>query len=335
MRRLFALLAISLCFASTSFTQQATTAADPAVTGAVTRAREANLQNRPQDAIKILRSLPKEQLNQCFDCNVALAVALSNTNKQVEAADAATHAISLAGDPTQRSLSLRLRGSIYAATQPLTPQVLSNAETDFRSSLELNPKDDTARYLLGYTLLRENRDADGKQVLTEFLNTSPADSQLHKAAELLVAQPRRARERFAPNFDVTTAQGEHLSLAALKGKVVVLDFWATWCPPCRESVPELKELSHKYSRDKLVLLSISADDDHDQWQKFVARKQMDWPQYFDEGHQVAKLFDVHAFPTYMIIDGDGAIVKELSGLDPRQTVAARIKDQLKTMKELE
>jgi thiol-disulfide isomerase/thioredoxin len=71
---------------------------------------------------------------------------------------------------------------------------------------------------------------------------------------MMLADPRKGREEIAPEFAFTTLQGSEISLAAMSGKILVMDFWATWCPPCRESVPELKALTRKYPNDKLVLV---------------------------------------------------------------------------------
>jgi thiol-disulfide isomerase/thioredoxin len=114
-----------------------------------------------------------------------------------------------------------------------------------------------------------------------------------------------------------------------------MDFWATWCPPCRASVPELKELTKKYPVEKLVLISVSADKDEGAWREFVAKKKMDWAQYRDGDDKVLKSFGIHSFPTYLVIDGDGIIRQRLTGLNPQQTVVHRLKDTLAQMPQLE
>ena len=91
----------------------------------------------------------------------------------------------------------------------------------------------------------------------------------------MLADPRRAREISAPEFAFTSTslQGESISLKELSGKVVVLDFWATWCPPCRESLPELKELTKEYPSEKLAVISVSADENESQWKRVRSRKE--------------------------------------------------------------
>jgi thiol-disulfide isomerase/thioredoxin len=121
----------------------------------------------------------------------------------------------------------------------------------------------------------------------------------------------------------------------MAGKIVVLDFWATWCPSCRESVGELKELTRKYRSDKVVVISISANEDEAAWRDFIAKKKMEWAQYRDADSKVRKSFGIHAFPTYLVIDGDGIIKQRIVGMDPRESVVYRLKSTLAAMPQLE
>ncbi len=150
-------------------------------------------------------------------------------------------------------------------------------------------------------------------------------------ARKLLANPRRAGDELAPNFQVQTLQGESVSLSDLNGKLVVLDFWATWCPPCVASVPELKELTKKYPSDQLVLISMSADTNGEQWRDFIAKRGMDWRQYWDRDGRVRKAFGVDAFPTYLVIDQQGFIRERIVGLNPQETVVSRLRDALRVM----
>lgn len=209
---------------------------------------------------------------------------------------------------------------------------LPAAETEFRQALVVDPFDPQVRFQLGVALLKQNKDAEGVKELA--MVAAQPDDELAGKAQALVANPRRAREWFAPSFEATTLQGGNISLSELAGKVVVLDFWATWCPPCRESIPELKELVKKFPPEKFVLISISADEKKDAWKNFVAAKKMDWPQVHDEDHRIGDKFNVHSFPTYLVIDGEGIVRQKISGMNPQQSVASRIKETLKDLKEL-
>jgi len=107
-------------------------------------------------------------------------------------------------------------------------------------------------------------------------------------------------------------------------KVVLLDFWASWCGPCRRSVPDLKQLQKTYTSDQLEVISVNEDEDEKAGRAFVAANQMNWEQQFDSGGEMAKQYGVHAFPTFILTDGDGKILQRLEGEDPGQPLADRI-----------
>ena len=126
---------------------------------------------------------------------------------------------------------------------------------------------------------------------------------------LYIAQPELARAAMAPPFSVTTLDGKQISLDDLQGKVVLIDFWATWCGPCREALPHVREIAKKFAEQPLIVLSISVDSDEAKWKEFVAKNEMTWPQYCDHGFTgpVAKSFGVQAIPNTYTIDADGIL----------------------------
>ena len=96
---------------------------------------------------------------------------------------------------------------------------------------------------------------------------------------------------------------------------MLIDFWATWCGPCREALPHVREIARKFQGQPLVVLSVSVDNQQDKWEDFVAKNEMTWPQYFDGGFTgpVAKLFGVEAIPHTFTIDSDGILQDEHIG----------------------
>jgi thiol-disulfide isomerase/thioredoxin len=145
----------------------------------------------------------------------------------------------------------------------------------------------------------------------------------------------RGQEKIAPEFEISTLQGRRVSLKQLAGRVVVMDFWATWCEPCRAALPDLRELTKKYPAEKLILISVSVDKDDGAWREFVGKEKMDWAQYRDADHKIREAFGIRSYPTYLVIDGDGIIKERYTGFNPEESVVHRLKTALGQMPELD
>jgi thiol-disulfide isomerase/thioredoxin len=113
------------------------------------------------------------------------------------------------------------------------------------------------------------------------------------------------------------------------GKVTLLDFWATWCGPCRHALPGLKQLQATYGADKVEVISISEDEDEGTWQSFVAQNQMNWTQRLDSDHQMMRQYGASALPTYVLIGKDGNVVQQYVGDDPGEPILERMGPDLK------
>jgi thiol-disulfide isomerase/thioredoxin len=179
-------------------------------------------------------------------------------------------------------------------------------------------------------LLREGRDADGVAELKEELAIRPNSPQAERARSM-IENPRRARESFAPNFSVVTLDREFVELSSLKGKVVLLDFWGTWCPPCVAAVPALRDLQKRHAKDAFVLLGVSSDNEEAVVRSFTEQNRLIWPQYWDRDRKVQQAFDIRAYPTYVLIDDEGIVQFRTTGGGLREPVGLEgaIKKQLK------
>lgn len=114
-----------------------------------------------------------------------------------------------------------------------------------------------------------------------------------------------------------------------RGKVILLDFWASWCGPCGRSLPSLKRLQAVYGSPDFVVISISEDDDQDAWRSFVSDNQMNWPQRLDSNGSMQRQFGVNALPTYVLLGRDGAILQKFVGEAPAESIVERIGPDLK------
>lgn len=134
----------------------------------------------------------------------------------------------------------------------------------------------------------------------------------------------------APAVAIMTLDGKSYELSSLNGKVVVLDFWATWCGPCVADMPRIKALHDKFgAHEQFALIGISLDWDKKSLEKFVNKYKIQWPQVFDNDNKDAKLadkFGVVGIPSLFLINSDGKI----DAVDPRpEDLAKRIEQLLK------
>ncbi len=147
-----------------------------------------------------------------------------------------------------------------------------------------------------------------------FAWTPPPDAkdlsslQKKESATELEGQP-------APDFTLTNLQGQAVSLGDLKGQVVVLDFWATWCPPCIRSLPELNRLSQEQIQGVQVF-AVNLQEDKQKVQSFLQGKGLSMPVLLDEQGDVAEQFNVSAIPQTVVIGKDGTVRKVFVGAAP-------------------
>ncbi len=120
-----------------------------------------------------------------------------------------------------------------------------------------------------------------------------------------------------PGFDEKDLAGKPLSIANYKGKVVLVDFWATWCPPCVAELPNVIATYKKYHDKGFEIIGVSLDVDQPTLERFVKEREMAWPQFFDGkkwDNKLAMKYGVNIAPTTYLLDGDGKIVgKNLHG----------------------
>ena len=124
----------------------------------------------------------------------------------------------------------------------------------------------------------------------------------------------------APDFSKVDKEGNTIRLSDLKGKYVLIDFWGTWCIPCRRSHPHLVELHEKYAPKGVYFINVAQENDmkfRDNWLKVIEEDKMTWTQILNnEGQErcdVVRLFSVTTFPTKVLIDQEGRIVGRYLG----------------------
>ena len=321
MVRILPLIALFLSFLGTCLAQVN-------LDESLSKARELERQKKYKDALSILKPTIKANPN-CGQCYIEMGL-INIRLRQIDDANTAFDKASKVND----SNAVLAQAHMYKAfiLMGSDKKALQQAESELRQAISLDDGVAGAHLNLGIVLIRQAKDDEGMAEVRKSLAVGGDPANIAMANKIL-ANPRVARDQLAPDFNVTTLDGQQVSLAENAGKIVVIDFWATWCPPCRDSVPEIKELVKKYPSDKLVVLSASADRDEQSWREFVTKKEMSWPQYWDKDGKLAELLGVEAYPTYIVIDRDGFISKRLVGMNPRESIAHKLRTELKSLLE--
>jgi len=127
----------------------------------------------------------------------------------------------------------------------------------------------------------------------------------------------------APPFTLPDLNGRQVSLSQYKGKVVMLDFWATWCGPCRMSMPVLENLEKEY-RDTLVLLAINLQETRDDVSQYMRQQQLHSQVLLDEQASVGEIYGAGSIPMQVLIDKSGIVRYVQLGVVPAKTLRAEI-----------
>ncbi|MCX7798472.1 MAG: TlpA family protein disulfide reductase [Melioribacter sp.] len=133
----------------------------------------------------------------------------------------------------------------------------------------------------------------------------------------------------APDFALPTTDGKILKLSDYRGKIVILDFWATWCPPCRKGIPDLIDIKKKYGSKGVEIIGISVDTDtKNEVIPFIKEKGINYPVVYGNQNVYKQYGGIRAIPTTFIIDKEGKIVASYEGLVPKITYENHIKNIL-------
>ncbi|MDQ3035528.1 MAG: TlpA family protein disulfide reductase [Myxococcota bacterium] len=133
----------------------------------------------------------------------------------------------------------------------------------------------------------------------------------------------------APEIGMRDLQGNQVTMASLRGRVVVVDFWASWCEPCADSMPVYQRLYDTYRERGLTIVGVSQDQRVDNARQFATRHHLGFPVVFDEGHAVANRYRPPRMPTSYVIDRGGIVRHVHAGF--RAGDAAQLESQIQAL----
>jgi len=132
----------------------------------------------------------------------------------------------------------------------------------------------------------------------------------------------------APEFTLLDLSGVEVQLSDYRGKVLLLNFWATWCPPCQQEIPMFIEVYEELKDEDFVILAVSIGEGKEKVSGFVSEKGMTFPVLLDSSKDVARRYLVRAIPTSVVVDRDGVVQRIVIGMMHESQLRAELKDLL-------
>lgn len=187
----------------------------------------------------------------------------------------------------------------------MAAQKNSNEQKNNKSKPFINPKHKNLIYTLGFL---------GVFLVFFVINNSGSEPEQGPYPPGY-QKTNTAESSVAPVFELTTTDGGKINLSDYKGKVVILDFWATWCGPCRRGIPDLVDLKNTY-QDKIEIIGITVDQGNtiDKVIPFMQQYKINYPVAYANNEVIKNYGGIEAIPTSFVIDKEGKIVSKHVGL---------------------
>ncbi len=235
------------------------------------------------------------------------------------------------GDITYPALKMTTSDS-SEVTLLLDPQtsLVRRVSADMRKAAESRGQQQVkkAQLVIDYTEVK----ADAPVTDAQFAWAPPEGAK--DAAQMAKAdkpEPSKMEGKAAPDFTLTGLDDKEIKLSGLKGSVVVLDFWATWCPPCRASLPHLDEMAKEVAKDGVKVYAVNLEEEKAAVAKFVADTKLGVPVLLDSTGGTAQAYGASAIPETVVVGKDGKVKKVFVGFNEGETpkeLAAAVKAAL-------
>ena len=213
---------------------------------------------------------------------------------------------------------------MYAASLTDSKEWQANAAKGYNTNYD--DSDARMRYIAEHyadhnsiiSVLSSLRKESDKPLLEKIIKTLEAKDPTYQplldykiARDKAIAQKERlAIGKEAPNFEFPTVDGKMVNLKEFRGKYLVVDFWASWCGPCRQEIPHMKDLYEEYKGKDIEFLSVSIDKSKNAWKKAMRQEDMAWPQLQapGAGKDIMKEYQFSGIPYIILLDKEGKII---------------------------
>jgi len=241
------------------------------------------------------------------------------------------HAKQLEGQAFYREyFAYTLGEGVFEKNPKRAADALKQAEAALRDGVALDASNEPVRMLHGRVLAAMKRDEDASKEFAACAATPGASPAECARALQLARHVDAARAEPAPAFEVKGLDGRRVTLDALAGKVVLVDFWATWCTYCRRDSDYVQSMLDSFDKDQFLLLEVDVDEDAGLWKSYVKDNRLEGLQTRDDKMKsLQTAFHVSGFPTYLVLDGNGTIRFRTAGAqgDLRGTIRKLIAEQ--------
>jgi thiol-disulfide isomerase/thioredoxin len=314
------LLAVAATMLAAQGTDTKSAAADdyhtnPKFLAAVKEAREMERKKQPGFAADAYKKANKIAGGRCVECMSGLYNAQMMDRNYKDAIGTTVEMEALGTTPLVKSVAAYDRGRALMAKdgEKPKPEQLEAERAAFQEAADLYPLNMAAVFDAGEVLARMGRMEDARKEFQLCLsNLKPGDTAWLRVTHF-AEDPELATHKMAPAFEVTSLEGAKFNLDAMGGRVVLIDFWATWCGPCNEELPHLKKIAKEFAGQPFVMISVSSDKDEAVWKEFIQKHEMTWVQYRDDDRKLSDAFGVTSIPHYFTIDSDGVLTSEMMG----------------------
>jgi peroxiredoxin len=310
----FALAGIFLAIFTCPLLSQSTSL-DPTVRAALDEGKKFEQRRQLTSALNSDRKALKLAHGKCAECLETIVNLQFKMELPKDAASSAAAWAAQAATPAEKAKAEYLQALAFLQQnqQKHNDSLLIQADEVLKRALTDAPANPDIHMLDGRVLAILKKDSDARNEFIACAATPGATPAECIRAKNFAADVSLARGEPAPAFTIKKSDGSTVTLDSLAGKVVLIDFWATWCPACVKDLNYIQSIAEDADKDRFVLLGVSDDSNEETWKRYQSDNRMIGIQVRDTDHSIADLFHVSAIPTYVILDANGTVQLRTTG----------------------